>query len=142
MAEASPATHPLPRSLAGRFRGLSAPRRCMGCGGELPALAPRRRPCADCRARFAVHDPNLVLSAWQACQIVVLVPLAAVGLFGLLGLLAVLPHLIMVALGLGPLGFLLYFPALAAGARLGRWLEANGLRETAQRAQTPARSLR
>ncbi|MEQ9642661.1 MAG: hypothetical protein RIM84_21730 [Alphaproteobacteria bacterium] len=132
----------MPRSLASRFTSLSAPRRCIGCGDTLSALAPRGRPCGDCRARFAIHDPELVVSAWQACQIVLLVPLVATVLFGGLALLAVLPHLIMVWLGLGPLGFLLYFPVLALGARLGRWLEENGLRETAQRAQTPARSLR
>ncbi len=138
MAEA---VHP-PRSLAHRFSSLSAGRRCIGCGGPLPALAPRGRPCADCRSRFAIHDPQLVVTAWQACQIVLLVPLAAAVLFGTLALLAVLPHLIMVWLGLGPLGFLLYFPVLAIGARIGRWLEDNGWRETNQRAQTPARSLR
>jgi hypothetical protein len=139
MSDASPT---LPRTLAHRFQGVSVARRCIGCGGDRPPLTPSRRPCADCRARFAVHDPDVVLNLWQAGQIMVLVPLAAAALFGGLALLAVLPHLIMVWLGLGPLGFLLYFPALAAGARLGRWLEANGLRETPQRAQTPPRSLR
>lgn len=139
MSDASPAR---PRTLAHRFQGLSASRRCIGCGGDLPPLAPARRPCADCRSRFAVHDPDLVLSLRQAAQIMVLVPLAACALFGGLALLAVLPHLIMVGLGLGPLGFLLYFPVLAVGARIGRWLEENGLREPSQRAHTPPRSLR
>lgn len=130
------------RTLAHRFKGLAHVRRCIGCGGELPPLAPARRPCADCRSRFAVHDPATVIDLWQACQIMLLVPLAAAALFGGLALLAVLPHLIMVWLGLGPLGFLLYFPALACGARLGRWLESKGLRDTAHFAHTPARSLR
>lgn len=132
----------MPRNLANRFHGLTAAPRCIGCGGPLPALAPRRRPCTDCRARFAIHDPDLEISAWQACQIVVLVPLGAAVLFGTIGLLAVLPHLVMVWLGLGPLGFLLYLPVLALGARIGNWMELNGLRETTYRTQTPARSVR
>ena len=131
-----------PRTLAHRFTGFGGPRRCIGCGLELPRMAPLRRPCADCLARFAVHDPATMLNLRQAVQIMLLVPAVAAALFGGIALLAVAPHLIMVWFELGPLGFLLYFPMLAFGARLGRWLEANGWREPAQRTHTPARSLR
>jgi hypothetical protein len=117
-----------PRSLSRYLHSLSAPRNCIGCGRLMPAGWRRARPCADCRERFAIHDPGLEVDAWVALQVVVLAPLIAGSLLLLLFALAVLPHLLMVSLGLGPAALLTYFGVFALGARIGRWMEDHGLR--------------
>lgn len=135
------ATH-LPRSLAQRFTSLSAPRHCIGCGNTLPPMTPANQPCANCQADFAVYNPATMMTAGQAARVALLVPvITAMVLAGLLTL-ALVPHLIMVWLDLGPLGLLLYFPALAVGGRIGTWLNANGLHHADQRVQMPAWLLR